>query len=320
MTAGHPWPPAMRRPILAAIRRYALLLLVLASAGCEAGRPDNNGEGGMFGFFRGSKPSRSTTTEVAAEVGATLVAAPSFPVAEPAPPPVSEFGSCREMAMEGVPPDAKLVNEQIRNQTTTAYRIDGMAGQPALVLANIGGAHPRIDLWELGDSERFAAQRPVLLESAQRKWVGFLLQDVACLPQRRLLLAVFYNEPEPRDALYVYDVADKAFTPLGRIAPDPQHLHSFFEVRPLSADTAVVRYSSDVRRQGPERYLNLYNHLRLYSPRYPQGLALLKLGIDDGNIERWMIVGKTLLLDTVDARDARQPKHHIWTLDLSKVL
>lgn len=273
----------------------------------------------MFGLFRGSKPSRSTTTEVAAEADAVLVAATSFPATTPVPPK-GEFGRCREIEIDGKPPAAKLLDEPIRGQTTTAYRIDGESGQPPLVLANIGDAHPRIELWELGQGNRFAAQRPILLEAAQQTWFGFLLQDAACLPQQRLLLAVFYNEPEPRDALYVYDIVGKTFTKLGRTNPDPQHLQRFFEVRAITNDSAIALYFSDVRRLGPERYLNQYNHLRLYSPRYPNGLALLKLGLDDGNIERWTIVGKTLWLDTIDARDVRQLKRFTWSLDLSKVL
>ena len=273
----------------------------------------------MFGLFRGSKPARSTTTEVAAEAGAVLVRASAFPAAVPAAA-TAAFGNCRRLAMDGVPPAAKLLAEAIRGQTTTAYRIDGLAGQPPLLLANIRGAHPRIDLWELGDGDRFARPRPLLLEAAQPNWVGFLLQSVACLPQQRLLLAVSYTEPEPRDALYVYDIAGRTFAKLGRVDPDPEQPGRHFEVRAIAADAAIALYFSDVRRQGPERYLNQYHHLRLYSPRYPQGLALLRLGIDDGNIERWAMVGKTLWLDTVDARDAGQPKRYVWSLDLSSLL
>ncbi|WP_293371022.1 hypothetical protein [Nevskia sp.] len=300
----------------------AVLALALACTGCEANQSDDGkddkGSGGMFGFFRGSKPSR-TTTEIAAEVGAVLAAASPFP-AHAALPPTGEFGSCRKLAIDGVPPAAKLLDEPIRGQTAKAYRVDGVTGQPPLVLANIRGDNPRIDMWELGDGDRFAVQRPLLLEAAQPNWVGFLMRDLACLPQRRLLLSVSYTEPEPREALYVYDIAGETFTKLGRVAPDPRYLHHFFEVQPIAADSAITLYFSDVRRLGPERYVNQYNHLRLHSPRFPQGLALLKLGLDDGNIERWTIVDKTLWLDTVDARDPRQPKRFTWSLDLSKVL
>ena len=273
----------------------------------------------MFGLFRGSKPARCTSTEVAAEAGAALQRASTFPATTPAAA-AGGFGTCRTLAMDGVPPDAKLVAEPVRSQTTTAYRIDGMAGQPPLALANIRGAHPRIDLWELGDGDRFASQRPVLLEAAQPNWVGFLLQGVACLPQQRLLLAVSYTEPEPREALYVYDIAGTTFAKLGRIDPDPEQPGRHFEVRAVAADAAIALYFSGGHRQAPERYLNQYHHLRLHSSRYPQGLALLKLGIDDGNIVRWAMVDKTLWLDTVDARDAGQPKRHIWSLGLSKLL
>ena len=297
----------------------AWLVLALTCSGCEANQSSEREGRGMFGLFGSGKSSRSTTTEVAAEVGAELVAASSFP-AELPPLPLGDFGSCRKLAIDGVPPTARLVDEPIRGKTTTAYRIDNISGQPPLVLANIRGSDPRIDLWELGDGERFALQRSLLLESAQPKWVGFLMRDAACLPQQRVLLAVSYTEPEPRDALYVYDIAGKMFTKLGRVDPDSRYLHHFFEVRAIADDSAIAVYFSDVYRLGPERYLNQYNHLRLYSPRYPDGLALLKLGLDNGNIERWAIVGTTLWLDTVDARDARQPKKFMWSLDLSKVL
>ncbi len=219
-----------------------------------------------------------------------------------------------------MPPVAKLLDAPIRNQTRTGYRVDGLISQPPLLLTTTGDEHPRIELWELGEGNRFAVQRPLMLEAAQPNWVGFLLQDVACLPQQRLLIAVHYSDPLPRDALYVYDFVGKTFAKLGRVDPDPRQFDGFFEVRAITDDSAIVLYFSDVRRLGPERYLNQYNHLRLYSPRFPQGLALMKLGLDDGNIERWAIVDKTLLMDTVDARDARQPKRYKWSLDLTKVL
>ncbi len=96
MTVDHRGFPAGRSRLPSAFGWCAMLVLALACAGCEANQSDDKGSGGMFGLFRGSKPSRSTTTEIAAEVGAMLVAVSSFPEVIPAPP-VGAFGRCREL-------------------------------------------------------------------------------------------------------------------------------------------------------------------------------------------------------------------------------
>jgi hypothetical protein len=167
---------------------------------------------------------------------------------------------------------------------------------------------------------KFIAKKPVRLDAAQDSWGGFLAPSVACLPGNRLLLAVVYYAPQVKEALYVYDIASGEFSALGRIAPNTENYDKFFEVQPVSADTALVLYYTGTKRIAPERYYNELNHLRLYSPRYPQGVELLKLGIDDGNVTRWAVVERTLWLHTTDKRDLHKPVERYWSIDLTKVL
>ncbi len=276
----------------------------------------------MFGFFKG-KTEAKAATKVHAEVGASLTKAPEFPVVLP-PSVATDFGHCAKVAVEGRPPGARFVYQAIPGQTATAYRVSGVAGQPSLALVNRGGRSPNFEVWELSADGQpgFTKARPVNLDPAQASWVGYLLLDVACLPARQLLVAVSYNEPEARQALFVYDMAGNAFRKLARVAPDTSAglPFKYFETLPAGRDAVLVRYGTDAQRLAAEVYVNRFDHVLLFSPRHPQGLEVLTLGIADGNIRRWELAGKTLWLATADERDAAKPVVMIWSLDLSKVL
>ena len=69
-----------------------------------------------------------------------------------------------------------------------------------------------------------------------------------------------------------------------------------------------------------EIYHNLYNHVVLFSRNQPDGLELLKLGIDTGNVDEWFVQDNVLYLRTLDRRDALNNRIGFWSLDLSNVL
>ncbi|PTT87296.1 hypothetical protein DBR42_11970, partial [Pelomonas sp. HMWF004] len=91
----------------------------------------------------------------------------------------------------------------------------------------------------------------------------------------------------------------------------------FFETWPVAANAALVLFHTDELRLKAEVYAKKYGHLMLFSDRFPQGLEVLKLGLDDGNVRRWAMNGKTLWLDTVDLRTNAT---FVWSLDLSKLI
>ena len=67
-----------------------------------------------------------------------------------------------------------------------------------------------------------------------------------------------------------------------------------------------------------ENYVYQDDHVVLFSLRHPQGLEILKLNIDNGNVRAWAVQGKSLWLQTLDRR--KKPVDFSWSLDLSKVL
>ena len=107
----------------------------------------------------------------------------------------------------------------------------------------------------------------------------------------------------------------------GLVEPDwavglPPH---YLDSLQLSPEAVLVVYRTDRVRLAAERYVNRYDHLLLFSPRYPDGLEVARLGIDDGNLRAWRLVGSKLWLQTFDTRgDA--PREFAWSLDLARVL
>jgi hypothetical protein len=301
--------------------RAAVLGLAFAVGGCWADQSEG-GSAGMFSLFEGKKAAQAVTA-VHAEVGAGLVRAASFPAA-PAPALVAEVGRCTKVAVERRPPAASFVGQAVAGRSAVAYRVAGVTGQPPLALVNRGGRNPSFALWELGTEAQpnFTRSRAVKLDPAQAAWVGFQALGVACLPARQLLLAVQYTEPEARDALYVYDMVGNAFRALGRIEPDTSAGPPFkyFDTLAAGRQAVLVRYGSDAQRLAAEVYVNRLNRVLLFSAHHPQGLEVLKLAVDDGNIRRWALQGKTLWLATVDERVAGKQVNQVWSLDLSRLL
>lgn len=292
---------------------------VLVIGVAQAAQDADSGSAGMFGLFK-SKKSAMATSVVHAEVGTALVAAAAFPAGS-AQAAAAAASRCDKVAIAGKPPAAQIVAAAVPGQTSSGYRASGLAGQPPLVFANRPGKRPSFELWELGSKDaNFQQQRPVQLDPAQPQWAGYLLLGLDCLAAGKLLAAVHYNEPEPRDALYLYDPAPNSFQRIGAVEPDTSAglPYRYYETLAAGPAATLLRYGLMAQRLAAEVYVNQLNHGLLVSARHPQGLELLRLAIDDGNIRRWALQGRTLWLATSDERDARKPVHKVWTLDLSK--
>lgn len=273
----------------------------------------------MFSFFKDKSAAKSTTT-VHADVGALLVRQQAFPAKQPT---ATSAPAPKQLALDGVPPQASLLDRSIAGQTTTAYVIEGSAGHPPLALVNISGAQAHIELWELvaGEKPVFARQRAVRLDSAQDSWSAFLLADVASLPSNRLLVAVFYYAPQVKQALFEYDIAADSFTKIANVTPhNTLDQQKFFAAQLVAPETVIVQYYTSSIRLAPEVYYNTPSHLRLFSPRYPQGLEILQLAAADGGIERWTVIDKMLWIQSRDPRERGKPADFVWSLNLEKVL
>jgi hypothetical protein len=145
-------------------------------------------------------------------------------------------------------------------------------------------------------------------------------EGVLALPAGRLLFHLKYRDPRPRDAVFLYDTAIDRARRLSEVDPDwsrglPFQYLDSLQVRP---DVVFARYSSEKERIGPQSYVNHFEHLLLFSPRHPDGLEIVTLGLDDGHVRRWGMVGNRLWLETADDR-ADQAGRFIWSLDLTPV-
>jgi hypothetical protein len=271
----------------------------------------------MFSFFK-DKDAAKSATRVHADAGAPLVRQDHFSVSQPS---VLSAKAPKQLALNGVPPDAAFLDQPIVGQTTSAYVIEDAAGA-RLAFVNISGAHARIELWELTVNEKFLfkRKRTVRLDPEQDSWRSFLLADVARLPENRLLLAVFYYAPQVKQALFVYDYATDSYTKIANVVPHTDNRQKFFAAQLVAPDAMIVQYYTNRIRLAPEVYYNTPSHLRLFTPRYPQGVEVLQLSAADGSVKRWAVIDKTLWLEATDSRDARKPKDFIWSLNLEKML
>jgi hypothetical protein len=284
------------------------LMLGLIVAGCQPDLAGDGGSTGMFGLFKG-KAARLQSI-VAPEIGTSLKRETTFPD-KPRSPVTAAYDHCQPVRVAGTPPRARFVGVDGEEATFSGYRVAAHAAQPALALVNISDLNSRLEIWELsgGDAPAFVRQRPLQIDAAQKSWGASRALDAACLPGDRLAIGLYYANPRTQHSLYVYDIARNTFQKIGDAVLDsssgaPERM---FETWPVGRDSAVVLWHSGEIRVKAEVYVRERDHLLLYSPRHPQGLEVLSLGLDDGNIERWTMVGQTLWIKTVDARNIDKP-------------
>lgn len=295
-------------------------LFAAALAGCQPNQAADNGSEGMFGLFK-SKASAKVASSVAPEVGHPLKRETAFPSTIPLLPH-ADYNHCTPVAVVGRVPAVTFTKDAEEDgQTTTGFLIAGDQGSPPLAVVNTLTDNPKFEIWELESDQHpvLVKKRALEIDPEQAKWVQAGVADGACLPGRQMMMAVTYAAPMAREALYVYDIGANRFRKIGRIAPDSSSGLPFryFETWPATSDTAMVLYHTDELRLKAEVYVRRFDHLVIYSPRYLNGLEVLKLSLDDGNVRRWAMVGKTLWLDTFDRRNDAS---FIWSLDLSNVL
>jgi len=275
----------------------------------------------MFGLFKGQ--AAPLPSVVAPELGARLHRETAFPALPPALPKAA-YDHCKPTRVAGTLPQARFVEADTNEHGVAAWRIAPHDGVPPLALVNVSGLHPHVELWELGSdaAPSFVRQRDLRIDAGQQTWGVSRALDAACVPGGRLVVGMAYADPLTRHALYLYDLRANAFRKLGDAVRDsstglPGRL---FQTWPVAPDGALVLWHSGEIRLKAEVYVRERDHFMLFSPRHPQGLEVLALGLDDGNVERWAMVGRTLWLETVDARDVARPRTFVWSIDLAGVL
>ena len=307
------WKPARHR-----FRTLGKVLIVcLMITGCQ---PDMAGDGGsteMFGFFK--RKAEALPSTVSPELQATLKRETAFPQGSKS----AARSGCTEARVDGEPPAAHFVSPDFTGITYSAFRIAGQPGLTPLGIVNMGDERPRPQFWELASDTHpsFVRQIPVQLDPAQKSWIAASVVDAGCLPGPLVALGLAYSTSLSFQSIVVYDrqthgvrkISDAVYDGLSG-APD--HLLATLDAGP---DRALLLYFTDQLRLRAEVYVRKHDHIMVFSPRHPQGLEILTLGLDDGNVVDWTLMGKTLWLHTFDQRKDRQPDNY-WSLDLSSVL
>jgi hypothetical protein len=300
---------------------HALAAAALATAFAGGGQARSNESGNdkmIRGLFMGHKAS-----VVDAAVGAALVRQTTLPPAF-TPPPAPGYPPIRDLGGDALPPAGKLTPNPSDGQPIRAYVAPRSAGHPGVAVVNIYEPKRQTQLWQMAphDDTHFASRRAAQFSPDQAKWVAFDAETVMALPAGKVLIHLTYDKPVPTDGLFVYDIAADHLRLLAEgVTPDwSQGLpFRFIDTLQVTPDAILVLFHSDKDRLGPQRFVNHLDHLVLFSSAHRDGLPVLTLSLEDGNVRQWGLVGKTLWLKTADARSAK-PRDATWSLDLAKAL
>ena len=312
-------PPGLSRCAHALLHLLAAATLVTAVAGCDQAHSSETGNDKMIlGLFKGK-----TASTVDAAVGAPLVRHAALPAAF-TPPPAPAYPPVRDLGGDALPPAGKLAPNPSDGQPIRAYVAPASGAHPGVAIVNLYEPRRETQLWQMAphDDTRFGARRAAQFSPDQAKWVAFDAETVMTLPAGQVLIHLTYDKPVPTDGLFVYDIAADRLRLLAEgVTPDwSQGLpFKFIDALQVAPDAVLVLFHSYKQRLGPQRYVNRVDHLVLFSAAHPAGVPVLTLGIDDGNVRQWGLVGRTLWLNTSDDRGAK-PRDAIWSLDLAKLL
>lgn len=278
----------------------------------------------MLGLFK--TKAEKLPSSVSPELHAQLKRETTFPHMASA---TADTG-CNEARVDGVPPAARFVPADFAGATLQAFRIASRPGLAPLSIINTEGDVRRPQVWELqSDTDpTFVRQVPVQFDPAEKTWIFAKAVDVGCLPGPMVALGIAYATARPSQYVAVYDRKTHQLRKLGDAVYKGYSVHdaptdspdNLFEMLDPGHDQSLLLYHADALRVRAEVYVRKYDHILVFSPRYPQGLEILKLGLDDGNVVDWAMIDKTLWLHTQDRRNDKQTDGMVWSLDLSSVL
>jgi hypothetical protein len=316
MTPGAPFgaapPGSLSR---ASLRGCAAALFVALLAGSGPARSSES-DNMIFGLFKAKHAS-----SVDPALGARLVRESAFPRTV-ATPPQPAWPPLRHVGVSAAPPGGIITAARGDQPPAEAFVAPASGSRPPVAVVSTYEPARRASIWELdAQGMHFAKPRTAVFDRGQSAWLMYSASSVLALPADQLLIQLGFHKPRAGSGLYVYDLAADRMRPLGDIEPDWAQGVPFRHVDTLVAapDVLLVVYRTESERLGPQRYVNHHEHVLLFSPRHRDGLEVLTLGLDDGAIRDWGMVGRTLWLNTVDDRQAASGRF-VWSLDLGRVL
>ncbi|WP_455204056.1 hypothetical protein [Kaarinaea lacus] len=198
------------------------------------------------------------------------------------------------------------------------FLVKGVADKAPFILLSTDTG---IEVWSQ-NSEREAAisdKRKLAGINDDGSWNLAKLVSATPITDTKVMLAIKYWNPTPNDALYLFNVLDETIFPVLQDGAAQNRDREFFQVKHISPKMGLVLYYSGRVRAAAELYYNSLNHIMLVSSKYPNGIDLLQLGIELGNVHEWQVRDNKLFIKAVDIRDS-DTKESFWSLDIGKVL
>ncbi len=275
----------------------------------------------MFGLFKRKMPRLPST--VAPRVRATLNERGAMPRSEGQ----AQDTLCSTARVDGMPPSGRFVPSEFDGVTHSALRVRSAPGLPALGIVNVGAGIGRPLFWELASNAdpAFVREMPVMVDPSKGKWITGRAIQAAVLPGNLLAVGLAYFSGDSYQTVMLLDRVTHEARNLGDVtyggaASDTVGgSSSLIDTRFAGVDRTLLMFHTGEMWLRDAHYAREYDHIVVFSPTHPQGLEVLELGIDDGNVAEWRVKDKVLWLTTLDPR-LEKPKKRFWSLDLSRVL
>ncbi len=312
------------RSLLPGVFQVTMLVIGL----CLYPQPSTSGIFDMFSFFGKKRPPAPTTVHPALE--AQLIKEAGFPDTQQNSSSEDLPLRCQKVGVKGkqvfFDSDPARVEAPI-----TGYLVEGKDTQnPLIFINNYENAQEKdvyFELWSVETKKDYILKNRLTIKQFHpspnpESFYLISVMDVGCLLNRQLLVAISYRNPISKRALYRFDIDKLSFILISDLVSHNRQ-NAYFEQKQLDSKNALVIYYTNRKRQAAEIYFNYYNHILLFTPAYPDGIEILKLGIDIGNVTEWIVIDKRLFLKTRDGRDSTRDKEAIigyWSLDLSQLL
>lgn len=298
-----------------------LIVVVLVTFGCSRTGQEADP---VFSKFR-KKKNPEASLGVSERVEASLIPLSSW---SDAPPGDDDDGSAVAIRVRvegvGVGIDGSRV-KLIRSTdpielSQAAFLVRGGSASSIspFALVNRTGGVESIPIDTVGNPSGPA--QPVVFDPEQSKWVTCVVHGAIALPEGRVFVAVAYRDPRPKYAVYLYQSNSNEWSRFGAVEPNAQQLDELFRTRSAGANGQLVLLFGDTQRKSAEIYHNHLHRIVLFNTKHPEGLTILNLSIETGNVLDWRVSESTLYLKTRDNRDHRNPKDGAWSLNLKKVI
>ena len=272
----------------------------------------------MLRFFT-HRAGAAVRTAVHSGVGAPLVSAAAFPAVVD-PPPRPAFGEALCAQVDGDPPAGVFVDGATAARAPRdVFVVPGGLGLAALAFVNrLRSDRLVVETWTLAADAppRFAEQRACEFGRGE-----VAVREVVALPRLRNLVVLSHPGATPAVTLHLHDLERNRLRLVGPVEGDPfREPETFVATLPVAADAVLALHRTGRVDLGDWGHVALANHLVLYAPQQPEGVEILTLGLDDGNVSHWGMVGSTLWLQAIDGRLDPAPETFTWSLDLGALL